>query len=88
VWLILTSASPFIGMYDAIFRFASDGSVFRPEERLTFDEALRIYTRGGAFAGGWVLLRALLNANRMEHCLGRIEEGFLADLVLTVRSVF
>lgn len=68
--------SPFRGMYDAIFRVAYDcdpdllDNVFRPSERLTFDEALWLYTIGAAYAA------------KCEHVLGRIEKGFAADLVM------
>ena len=70
--------SPFIGLHDAIFR--SNGrkagitettkTVFRPEECLTFAEALWIYTVEGAYTAGY------------EQLLGRIAKNYIADLVL------
>lgn len=44
--------------------------VFRPEERLTFEEALWMYTAGGAYAGN------------CEGTLGRIENGAAGDFIL------
>jgi hypothetical protein len=63
-------------MYDAIFRAAHDADpdnlqdVFRPAERLTFDEALWLYTIGAAYAAN------------CEEVLGRVEVGYAADLVM------
>lgn len=63
-------------MYDAIFRTAHDANpdnledVFRPEERLTFDEALWLYTIGAAYAA------------HCEGVLGKVEVGYAADLVM------
>lgn len=48
---------------------AEEFDTFRPEERLTFAEALWLYTVGAAFAAG------------SEGHLGRLEIGFLADIV-------
>jgi hypothetical protein len=72
----IESFSPFRGMYDAIFRTAHDANpddlqdVFRPAERLTFDEALWLYTIGAAYAA------------HCEEVLGKVEVGYAADLVL------
>lgn len=56
---------------------AADGStdVFRPEECLSFAEALWMYTVGGAFAGN------------CEGSLGRIENGTAADFVVVDPSI-
>jgi hypothetical protein len=70
--------SPFRGMFDAMFRVAADAEfdttnptdIFRPSERLSFDEALWLYTIGAAYAAN------------CERVLGKIEIGFAADLVL------
>ncbi|CAN0287714.1 unnamed protein product, partial [Hapterophycus canaliculatus] len=63
---------PFRGIYDAIFRPDSRSSVspFLPDERLTLEEAVWIYTAGGAVAAG------------TEDRLGAIRPGFLADLTV------
>jgi hypothetical protein len=52
------------------------GEVFRPEECLTFAEALWIYTVGAAKAAG------------AETYLGRIEPGFAADFTVLPMDVF
>jgi hypothetical protein len=65
-------------MYDAMFRVAADAEpdtsnaedIFRPSERLSFDEALWLYTIGAAYAAN------------CEQVLGKIEIGYAADLVL------
>lgn len=70
--------SPFIGLHDAIFRTNArkpgvsekDRTVFRPEECLTLDEALWIYTVEGAYAAGY------------ENILGKISPHYIADLVV------
>lgn len=75
--------SPFTGMYDAIYRTnvkrinngAEEAKVFRPEECLTFNEALRIYTEEGAYTAGY------------EHDLGQVAVGYAADLVLVDPSI-
>ncbi len=71
------SASPFTGLYDAMHRSNAHrlgaGEVlmeYRPEEKLSFDEALWIYTIGGAYAAGY------------EDKLGRVAAGYVADLVI------
>lgn len=77
---------PLIGLYDAITRLPhsfkaksspspSSSDVFLPNERLTFSEALWLYTIGAAYAC------------HSERDLGRIEAGFLADLVVFDRDV-
>lgn len=64
--------SPFLGMYDAIYREGrtAEHNVYKPEECLTFAEALYCYSIEGAFAC------------QMEHVLGQIEVGFIGDFVL------
>ena len=64
---------PRIGLYAAVTREASKGGPkggWHPEERLTIEEALDLYTRGSAFA------------EFMEARKGTLERGRLADLVV------
>jgi predicted amidohydrolase YtcJ len=74
----IETSSPFIGMYDAIYRKErGPGSehVYRPEECLSFSEALWIYTMGAAYAAG------------CDHVLGSIAIGYAADMVLVDPSI-
>lgn len=75
----IEDASPWYGVYDAMFRtnqwrLGSESSevatVFRPEEKLSFEDAVGIYTTGASYAAGY------------EAWLGRIAVGQVADLVL------
>ena len=71
---------PFQNIYSAVTRKrlstnASNDS-FHPEECLTVEEAVDAYTIGSAYA------------MFMEHELGRIHPGFLADLVLLDTDIF
>lgn len=50
--------------------------VFRPEERLTFTEALQIYTSGAAFAAG------------EEDRIGLLQVGMKADFVVIDKPVW
>jgi hypothetical protein len=74
----IESPNPFLGMYDAIMRNDSKrerpiGSTFRPDECLSFAEALWIYTHEGAFA---------MNC---ESQLGAVVPQRIADLVIIDR---
>jgi predicted amidohydrolase YtcJ len=61
---------PFYGMWMAITRKTTEGTVFHPEERITREEALRMWTINGAY-------------NSLdEKVKGSIEPGKLADLVV------
>ena len=83
----IETCSPFTGMYDAIFRTdrncpigkelsaVSGDDVFRPSERLSFSQALWLYTVGAAYAC------------KSEHVLGQVEEGFAGDFVLVDPAV-
>jgi len=67
---------PFLGLYAAIYRYDSTGKQsWREEERLTFDEALHIYTHGGAFTA------------KQETQLGSLEKGKKADFVVVASRV-
>lgn len=61
---------PFYGMWMAITRKAVDGSVLNPEQRVTREEALRMWTINGAYM------------SFEENLKGSIEPGKLADLVV------
>jgi cytosine/adenosine deaminase-related metal-dependent hydrolase len=74
----IESCSPFTGIHDAIERRSrsdTTGEQYRPEECLTFSEALWAYTVGAAFAA------------ECERDLGCIEDGFAADFAVISRSV-
>lgn len=66
--------NPFLGMYAAVTRKTAQGEVFYPEERLTREQALRMYTIWGAH----------LNHNEKDR--GSIEAGKLADFVVINRD--
>jgi predicted amidohydrolase YtcJ len=61
---------PFFGMWMAITRQAVDGSVINPEQRISREEALRMWTLNGAYL------------SFEEKSKGSIEPGKLADLVV------
>lgn len=66
------SPNPFWGVYAALTRRRLDGSPqegWYPAERLTLWEALQAFTSGPAYAAG------------MENRLGKLQPGFLADLI-------
>jgi predicted amidohydrolase YtcJ len=62
--------NPWIGIASTISRTTVQGTELGPDERLTPDEALQMYTTGGAF----VIHR--------EATLGSIEPGRQADLIV------
>jgi predicted amidohydrolase YtcJ len=72
--------NPFWGLHAAVTRRRADGSPgpegWFPEQRLTVEEALRGFTLGAAYAG------------YMEHKLGSLTPGKLADLVVIDRDLF
>jgi predicted amidohydrolase YtcJ len=61
---------PLVGVYAAVTRKAESGQVLSPEEAISPEEALRIYTLSGAYA------------SFEERLKGSIEIGKLADLVV------
>ena len=71
---------PLAGIHAAVTRRRADGSPgpdgWRPEQRLTVEQAVRAYTVGSAYAAGRV------------HELGRISPGMLADLTVVDSDVF
>ncbi len=68
---------PLWGIYCSVTRSDGKGTdPWMPEERLTVEEAVRIYTQGPAFLAGQV------------SQLGSLEPGKLADLVVLDRDIF
>ena len=69
------SIDPFRGLYAAVTRKNEAGTaVFEPQERISIEEAIYAYTQASAFA------------EFRETRLGRLEPGFLADLVILDRN--
>jgi predicted amidohydrolase YtcJ len=72
-------AEPFHGLYAAVTRQDRDGKPpggWYPKEKLTREEALRLFTLDAAFAG------------HMEHATGSLEPGKWADFILIDRDYF
>lgn len=67
--------NPLHGIYAAIFRKSSKNETWKPEEKLTFQEAIDLYTKGGAFAA------------KRENELGQLRAGFLADFVVVNHDI-
>ena len=74
------SPNPFLGLHAAVTRRRTDGTPsaegWYPEQKLTLAEALSAYTLGAAYAA---------NA---EHRLGKLSEGYLADLIVLEQDIF
>jgi predicted amidohydrolase YtcJ len=72
--------NPFWGLHAAVTRRRQDGSPadegWYPQQRLSLDQALEAYTLGPAFAAG------------REHELGKLQPGFLADLIVLKEDPF
>jgi predicted amidohydrolase YtcJ len=70
------SISPFRGLYSAITRQNEAGTqTFEPQEKLTIDQAIYAYTQAPAFA------------EFREQTKGRLEPGYVADLVVLDRDI-
>ncbi len=71
---------PLAGIHAAVTRRRADGSPgpdgWRPEQKLTVEQAVRAYTAGATYAAG-----------REREC-GRIRAGMLADLTVLDRDIF
>jgi predicted amidohydrolase YtcJ len=68
--------SPFRGLYAATTRQNVEGTqTFQPQEKLTIDEAIYAYTQASAFA------------EFREKIKGRLEPGYLADMVVLDRDI-
>lgn len=66
----VTAGAPLDAVSFMVSRRSRSGSTIGPDEHLTVDDALRAYTVGAAYAC------------RMDHLLGSITPGKLADLVI------
>jgi predicted amidohydrolase YtcJ len=70
------SISPFRGLYAAITRQNVEGTqTFEPQEKLTIVQAIYAYTQASAFA------------EFREKTQGRLEPGYLADMVVLDRDI-
>jgi predicted amidohydrolase YtcJ len=70
------SISPFRGLYAAITRQNVEGTqTFEPQEKITIDQAIYAYTQAPAFA------------EFRETIKGRLEPGYLADMVVLDRDI-
>ena len=73
------SCEPMPNIYTAVTRKNLTGEgvmVYRPEEKMTVEQAVRAYTVEGAYASG------------EEAVKGRIREGMLADFIMPDRDIF
>ncbi|MBY0374748.1 MAG: amidohydrolase [Bryobacteraceae bacterium] len=68
--------NPFLGMWMSITRRTRDGRVIYPEEKVTREEALRMWTTGPTYL------------QFSEKVRGALEPGKLADLVVIDRDYF
>jgi hypothetical protein len=68
--------NPFRGLYSAVTRQNEAGTqTFQPQEKISLDEAIFAYTQGSAFG------------EFREKVKGRLEAGFLADLIILDRDI-
>jgi len=74
------SPNPFWGIHAAVTRRRADGSPsptgWRPEQRLTMQEAIEGFTTGAAYAA------------YAEKRVGKLAEGYLADLIVLEKDPF
>jgi len=66
----IEDCNPLLGLHCAIFRHDQNGKSWKPEECLTFHEAMQIYTKNAAYAA-W-----------RENDLGQLIPGFKADFIV------
>ena len=71
----VASPNPWQGIYAAVTRRDSSGLALHPEQGLSVEEALALWTSGAAYAAG------------EELNIGMLRPGMLADLVLLDRDV-
>ncbi|MCS7015081.1 MAG: amidohydrolase [Gemmatales bacterium] len=67
--------NPWLGIYTAVARITEWGDILYPEERLTREEALKLYTVNNAYL------------THEEKIKGTLEVGKLADLIVLDRDV-
>jgi predicted amidohydrolase YtcJ len=68
--------NPFRGLYSAITRQNEAGTMtFQPQEKISLNEAIYAYTQASAFG------------EFREHQKGRLEPGYLADLIVLDRDI-
>jgi predicted amidohydrolase YtcJ len=67
--------NPFHNMWCAIMRETFTGRTIDPDQRITREQALTMYTRFAAYAGHW------------EGCRGTLEVGKLADIVVLEQAM-
>ena len=75
----IESFNPFLGIYSAVTRRDYEGNPeggWNPQECLTLEEALELYTVGASYA------------TFEEGFKGRIQEGYLADFIVLDRDIF
>ena len=65
---------PLLAIQSCVSRQSTEGTVLGPEQRISVEEALALYTVGSAYASG------------EEAVKGRIAPGYLADLVVLDRD--
>lgn len=71
----VTTYNPFIGIYSCVTRKTVLGRELGPEERISREEAIRLYTSGGA----WITFE--------DDIKGTISPGKLADLVVLDQDI-
>jgi len=71
----IEDCNPLLGLYCAIFRLDHNGKSWKPEECLTFHEAMQIYTSNAAYAT-W-----------RENDLGKLLPGFQADFIVLDKNI-
>jgi predicted amidohydrolase YtcJ len=68
--------NPFRGLYSAVTRQNEAGTMtFQPQEKISLNEAIYAYTQASAFG------------EFREHQKGRLEPGFVADLIVLDRDI-
>ncbi|MCY3412565.1 MAG: amidohydrolase [Candidatus Heimdallarchaeota archaeon] len=71
----IESPNPLLGMYSAMYREVNNGKVWREEECISFDQALRLYTSAAAYT------------SKMEDRIGKLHPGYKADFVVVSEDV-
>jgi hypothetical protein len=61
---------PMVGLYAAVTRKGKSGTVYGPEEKISVADAIRHYTRDGAYL------------TRQEKVKGTLEPGKMADMIV------